>query len=346
MISVTVFLLSLLVALVSMPLVRKLAVKFGVLDLPGGRKIHKEATPLMGGVAVYLGILISLAAAAPHRQFSELAPILVGATLILFLGLVEDTRGLSAQVRFIVQVLVAILMMETGARISFLPNTLWGNAIEVTLTLLWIVGLINSFNYLDGMDGLAAGSAAINLFFFSVILYTTSQYHLSLFAISLMGACLGFLPYNFRKENKIFLGESGSTLLGFSLACLGLEGEWARDNLVRVFIPILILGVPIFDMIFTTIMRVKEGKVRTIVEWLRYGGKDHFHHYLVDVGLKPGGAVVFIYFITISLGIGAVMVSNDTFIEGLLTLYQAAIIFVVIATLMVVGKRRRSGWGK
>ena len=116
--------------------------------------------------------------------------------------------------------------------------------------------------------------------------------------------------------------------------------------LAALVIPILILGVPIFDMVFTTIMRVKEDRVKNIVEWLRYGGKDHFHHYLVDVGLPPIGAVFFIYAINLSLGISAVMLSNDTVVEGLLSLYQAGIVFGVIATLMVVGKRHRSGWAK
>jgi UDP-GlcNAc:undecaprenyl-phosphate/decaprenyl-phosphate GlcNAc-1-phosphate transferase len=146
------------------------------------------------------------------------------------------------------------------------------------------------------------------------------------------------------KKNKIFLGEAGSTFLGFALASLALQGSWAQDNIVRLFIPILILGVPIFDMIFTTIMRIKEGKVKNIMEWLQYGGKDHFHHYLVDVGLPPIGAVFFIYAINLSLGISSVMLSNDTVIEGMLSLYQAGIVFGVIATLMVVGKRHRSGW--
>jgi UDP-GlcNAc:undecaprenyl-phosphate GlcNAc-1-phosphate transferase len=345
MVSLTVFLVSLGGVLACAPLVRRLASSLGILDLPGGRKIHVEATPLLGGVAVYLGIAVSLLF-WPRMQLLQIAPVLIGATLILLLGLAEDTRGVSAQARFIVQMLVALLVIGAGLRISFLPNTAWGDTIEIGLTMLWIVGLINAYNYLDGMDGLAAGSAVINLFFFSVILYTTSQFHISLLAISLMGSCLGFLPINMRKDNKMFLGESGSTLLGFFLACISLQGEWAGDSLVRVFVPIIILGVPIFDMVFTTIMRIREGKVSTVVEWLRYGGKDHFHHYLVDLGLKPKGAVVFIYAITILLGIGGVTIINDSSIEGVLTLYQSAIIFGVIATLMVIGKRRRSGWEK
>jgi UDP-GlcNAc:undecaprenyl-phosphate GlcNAc-1-phosphate transferase len=271
-------------------------------------------------------------------------PILVGGTLILILGIVEDIWGVSAQARIGCQLIIALGMIVSGVRVDFLPGTAWGNAIEVLITCLWIVGLTNAYNYLDGLDGLASGSASINLFFFAIILYGTGQYALGLIAVILIAGCLGFLPYNLHRKNKIFLGEAGSTFLGFTLACIGIQGTWAQDNAVRLFIPILILGVPIFDMIFTTVMRVREGKVKTIIEWLQYGGKDHFHHYLVDVGLSTWGAVLFIYAITISLGISAYMVSNDKFQEGLLTIAQSAIIFWVIAVLMVMGKRRRSGW--
>lgn len=159
-----------------------------------------------------------------------------------------------------------------------------------------------------------------------------------------MAACVGFLPYNNYKKARMFLGDAGSTFLGFTLACIALAGDWASDGVVKLFIPILILGMPIFDMIFTTVMRIREEKIKTVIEWLRYGGKDHFHHYLVDFGLHPSGAVMFIYFITLSLGLSAIMASNDQAVEAWLTLSQAAIIFGVIAVLIMAGKRHRSGW--
>ncbi len=342
--SLIVGLLSFLVTFVSLPLIRKLAVKLKVLDYPGGRKVHQEVTPLLGGLGIYGAVMVALF--AEFSRLELIMPILVGATFIFIVGLIEDIKGLSAQIRFLCQLGISLVMIISGLQVSFMPNNFLGNLIEMAITIFWIVGLTNAYNYLDGLDGLASGSAAINLFFFAVILYNTGQYGLGLLAISLIGACLAFLPHNLRKKGKIFLGESGSTFLGFTLACLALQGHWAADNVVKLFIPVLILGVPIFDMVFTTIMRVKEGKVKTIVEWLQYGGKDHFHHYLVDVGLSPLGAVIFIYSINISLGISAIMVSNDTVLEGILSLYQAAIIFGVVATLMVIGKHRRSGWIK
>ncbi|MCX7927452.1 MAG: undecaprenyl/decaprenyl-phosphate alpha-N-acetylglucosaminyl 1-phosphate transferase [Candidatus Omnitrophica bacterium] len=346
MVSLTVFLVAFFLTIIFVPIVRKIAYRIEALDWPGGRKVHSEATPLLGGVAIYASVLVTLLIFAPHREIKLLQPALISSFFIVVLGIIEDLKGLRAEVRFFVQSLIAVFLVTSGVRISFLPAVWWADICEVILTIIWIVGLINAFNYLDGLDGLASGSAVINLFFFSVILYTASQYYLSLLAVALIAGCLGFLPYNFLKSNKIFLGESGSTLLGFFLAYLGLEGQWATDGILRLFIPILILGVPIFDMVFTTILRFKEGKVASVIEWFRYSGKDHFHHYLVDVGLNPTNAVIFIYFVNISLGLSAVMVSNDTFLEGIITLYQAAIIFVLVAILMVVGKRHRSGWTK
>ena len=323
------------------PIFGRLGMRLGVLDLPSGRKIHKVATPLLGGVALYLGVISALLFNI-KVMFSFLL-VMLAATIILIIGLINDIKNLSAQLRIVLQSLIALALIFSGIRIEFLPVGTWGNIGEIIITLIWIVGVTNAYNYLDGMDGLAAGSAVINLFCFAVILRNTGQYFLTKLALILMGACLGFLPYNLKKA-KIFLGEAGSTFLGFTLACIAVAGNWAEDNIVKISIPVLILGVPIFDMIFTTIIRFKEEKVKTFLEWLQYGGKDHFHHYLVDLGLLPFGAVIFIYFITLSLGISAIMVSNDQAFEAVLTLSQASIIFGVIATLIVVGKRRRSGW--
>lgn len=128
------------------------------------------------------------------------------------------------------------------------------------------------------------------------------------------------------------------------LAGIGVIGKWAEDSIVRVLIPVLILGVPVFDMIFTTIVRIKEEKAKTFVDWITFGGKDHFHHYLVYLGFLPLGAVLFIWTITFALGLSAVMVSNDKAWEGIITLFQALIIFAIIGVLMVIGRRHRSGW--
>ena len=322
------------------PLMRKLAAKLGMLDVPGGRKIHSEATPLLGGLAIYLGFLAGIL-----LRFHSLIiylPIFISASFIMIVGLIDDYKGLSATSRMVCQLLAALFIIYFGFRVSFIPSGFLKDPIEVLITLIWILGVTNAYNYLDGLNGLAPGSAILNLFCFWSILNSTKQYALELVVITLLGACLGFIFYNNPRKANIFLGDAGSTFLGFMLASISLMGDWASNDMVKLSIPILILGVPIFDMIFTTVMRIREEKIKTIVEWLRYGGRDHFHHYLVDLGLLPSGAVIFIYFVTLSLGISAIMISND--MEAWLTLSQSTIIFGVIATLMVVGKRRHSGW--
>lgn len=345
MLTVLAFLTAFAITTLTLPLVRRLAFKVGALDYPGGRKIHEQATPLLGGIAIYLGLLSSVV--VERGLLNALSPFFLGATAIFALGLAEDIWGVSAQSRFLVQVGVSLVLISMGMRVSFLPPGLLGDAGEVIITVLWIVGVTNAYNYLDGLDGLAAGSAVINFFFFFLILYATGQYQIGFACMAMAAACLAFLPFNFSRS-KIFLGEAGSTLLGFSLAAVSLTGSWSRDNNpFQVLIPVLVLGVPIFDMIFTTIMRIKEGKVKTIIQWLRYGGTDHFHHYLVDLGLNPRRAVYFIYSVTFFLGIGAILLSNDDYVtQAILSLVQASIIFGGIATLIVVGKRRRSGWEK
>ena len=328
-----------LVAFLSAPLFRKLAIRRNILDIPNHRKIHKESTPLLGGLAVYMGVMLGLALnLANLHLFSGLV---IGSTIILVIGIVDDVKGLSAKFRLMVQFVAALIMIGSGVRFSFLPNNLWGDAGEIILTLIWVIGITNALNYLDGIDGLAAGIACIITLFFSIICYQTNQIGLALANTALAASCLGFLPHNFMKA-KIFLGSAGSTFIGFAIAGMAVMGEWAEDNVVKLAVPILVLGVPIFDMVLTTIMRIKEEKISTIIGWLKYAGKDHFHHRLIDLGLHPTEAAFFIYCVSISFGIGAITVSNEKAVIGILSIMQAFIVFAAIAILMVVGNRIRA----
>jgi len=322
----------------TVPLFRFVAVRYGIVDLPGRRKIHKSATPLLGGVTVYLGFLCGVF--FNLRYIQSLVPVIIGASIILLVGLIDDIRKLSAQIRLVLQLAAATFVIVAGDRINFLPPGTGGTIIEVLLTYVWIIGVTNAYNYLDGMDGLAAGSLVVNASCFAVILFHSNQYFLMVAVVALAGACLGFLPFNLHNA-KIFLGDAGSTLLGFVLASIAVIGNWAQDNFVKISIPILILGVPIFDMVFTTVMRIAEDKISSVADWLQYAGKDHFHHYLTDLGLPPLGAVLFIYATSLSLGLSAIMVSNDRTPEALLSLAQAAIMLWIIAVLIVAGKRLR-----
>ena len=213
------------------PLAAWLARRVGAIDSPGGRKIHDRPTPLLGGAAIYVAFLVAVLASSGLTR--ELWGVVLAASLIFAIGFVEDTRGVPATVRLLFQTVAVIILVRSGVVLTFLPPTWWGVAGEWILTFLWVVGITNAFNFLDGLDGLAAGSAIINAFFLGVYAVATEQAGLALLSFSLMGASAGFLPYNYKPHRRdaggeIFLGDSGSTFLGFTLASLRGDGRLGR----------------------------------------------------------------------------------------------------------------------
>ena len=345
--------LALSLGLVLTPLCRWVSFSLKVLDYPSARKMHLHPTPLLGGVALYLSFCLSIFYCLEvSRPFLG---VFLGASLIFTVGLLDDIYQLSTKSRLLFQLLASFLMMVAGVRLSFLPPTFWGDVGELFLTVVWIIGLINAVNFLDGLDGLAAGMTAIVSFFFYLISLQVHQGYTGRVALALLGASLGFLPYNFRSpitylERKlrnnpttsphalVFLGDSGATFLGAVLAGLSVMGELAKDNVVALVIPILLLGVPIFDMSLTTLMRIRERKITSLSGWLSYAGKDHFHHRLVDLGFTPMGAVFFIYVVSIVLGLGAFGLRRGGPLDAFIILLETCLIFILIALLMVSGR--------
>jgi UDP-GlcNAc:undecaprenyl-phosphate GlcNAc-1-phosphate transferase len=174
---------------------------------------------------------------------------------------------------------------------------------------------------------------------FFLIAWPSRQSYLAYVTIAIVGACLGFLPYNW-KPARIFLGDAGATFLGFMIAGIAVMGSWAHNNpMVAISTPLLILGIPIFDMIYTTVSRVKNGSVRTFRQWLEYAGRDHFHHRLMHLGLSDRQMVVFVWVLNLCLGIGALVI-RDTGTKGsVLLLIQSVIIFLIIVVLMLLGRQ-------
>ena len=324
------------------PLIWHLAHRIGALDIPSGRKAHLAPTALLGGVAIYVAVSLALL-----RNFSfslELKGVALAGTLILVIGIVDDVRGLPASVKLLGQLVAAAILIRFGVVISFLPDALWGHLGEWLLTAVWVIGITNAVNFLDGMDGLAAGTSGINALFFSLVALQNQQYYMSFLAVPLVGACFGFLLYNFRpgRPAAVFLGDAGSTFLGFILASLAVMGDWAGDHTVRLMVPILILGVPIFDMTFTTIMRVRTGAVRSVGEWLEYTGRDHIHHRLEDLRVGRTGAVLVVYVLTVWLGLSALALKNATGINAILQAAQSALVFMLLAFFMLFVRRKYS----
>src|SRR3989454_5204558 len=299
------------------------------------------ATPLLGGAGVYLAFAITVLA---NFHFSmTLKGVALGASVVVALGILDDVADLPAWVKLLGQIGGASLAMLYGVVLSVAPSW-WPGAvvINLVLTLLWFLTVTNAVQFLDGMDGLAAGLGVIAGLFFSVTALQTSQPYLFFLAAPLVGACLGFLPYNFRPGGaRIFLGDSGASLIGFMLAGLAVMGEWAEDDpLVALLTPGLILAVPLFDIAFVGIVRVVTGKVHTVREWLAYTGKDHIHHRFEALGLTKAQSVFLIYFIAGTLGLSALPLQQAPQREAGNGLIQAPRGLVIIAILEGLGRGR------
>ena len=329
-------------SVVGVPIVRAFARWWGVLDVPAARKVHKVPTPLLGGAAVYGAF-----AATVLFNFSfslQLKGVAIGATMIVVIGVLDDVYNLSARLKLLGQLLAGVVTMAYGVTLNVVPHDVPGAAaINVVLTLLWFLTVTNALQFLDGMDGLAAALGAVAALFFSMAALQTGQRYLMFLAAPLVGACLGFLPYNFRpgRSASIFLGDAGASFIGFTLAGLAVMGEWAEDDpVVALLTPMLILAVPLFDITYVGIVRVVTGKVHSVAEWLAYTGKDHMHHRFEALGLTRPESVLVIVAIAATLGLSALLLKFATPPEAILILVQTACILAIIAVLEGVGRRR------
>ncbi len=315
------------------PIIRLVAIKLNIQDHPNTRKIHKEPTPLLGGVAVYLGVIIPLSIS--NSVSPEIHGILIGTTILFLSGLIDDIKETPATLRFVLQIVASIIVIKFGVRISFLPNNIYGITGEWFLTIIWLLGITNAVNFFDGMDGLASGLVAIMCTFFFVIAMMTGQKHLATLSSLIIGASIGFLFYNFHPA-KIFLGDAGSQFLGFATASLAVLGEWSEKGpLIAFGIPCLITGILIFDMFYITVKRIAKGETRSLREYLEYVGKDHFHHRVANLGFSHRQTVIFAYLVTIILGISALILRRTfNMLNAILLIAQAGIIFLIISMLM------------
>jgi UDP-GlcNAc:undecaprenyl-phosphate GlcNAc-1-phosphate transferase len=318
------------------PLFSKIAYNLDILDSPDDRKLHKEATPLLGGAAVFAGFMAALLI---NGIFSlELGAILTAALVLFAVGVVDDYREIPAGLKLMTQVMCAVLVISCGVVLRVIPTSVgilapMGNAL---LTVFWVIGITNALNFFDGMDGLAAGLGAMIAFFLGVVAFQTAQPFIGWIAVAMMGSCLGFLPFNFRARGNaaIFLGDAGSTMIGFVLACVAVYGDWAeRDPVVALVSPLLIFWILIFDMVHITVDRILTGKVINFRQWIEYVGKDHLHHRLAHVLGSNKRSVLFIYLLSSCLGISAVALRNARVVDAILLILQAVILVVLITFL-------------
>lgn len=317
-----VFLLSVIGSFLFTPLAKRLAFKWGAVDLPNARKIHKTPMPRMGGVAVFLGFCLPWAGIylldnfVSHyfREYERLFVALVAASAaMLGLGIYDDCRGADAAKKFLVQTAVALFLYFAGYRIDEVSNPWTGNDFQLgwfglPLTVLWIVGVTNSINLLDGIDGLVSGVTFFIAISLAVINAMAGNVLLALLTLCLAGACLGFLPHN-HYPAKIFLGDSGSLTIGMVLACVGVlslfrAGTTTGSANPVISVPLILFGLPLFDTARVMLKRLMRGVS------MFQADKNHVHHRLLSLGLSQKHAAWVLYFVAAGLGAASVLLSR------------------------------------
>ncbi|MCJ7580976.1 MAG: undecaprenyl/decaprenyl-phosphate alpha-N-acetylglucosaminyl 1-phosphate transferase [Candidatus Aminicenantes bacterium] len=342
-----VFLVSLLASLILTSQAVWLALRFGAVDIPDKRKIHDKPTPRLGGLAVFMAILVAVL--LNKIQDVQLLALLIGAGILFSVGVADDLFCIPAKLRLIVQILLSVGMVLMGVMLKPFPRDIFlGEAGNIFLTIIWFVGITNAFNFFDGMDGLASGLAIQIGVFISIVAFSTHQIQLGWISVAVVGASFGFLPHNLkmRKPGEIFLGDSGSMVLGFLLAGLAVRAEWAVGHpLLTLSPPLLVFGVLIYDMVHTTVARIVRGDVRTFKQWIEFTGKDHLHHRFEALLRSKRFSVVLVLTLNLSLALAALIIRYITLSRALILLLQCIVILILVTILERAGnlRERRKG---
>ena len=281
------------VSLAATPLVKALSVKVGAVDVPkDGRRMHDHPIPRMGGLAIFLGFMTAMLLFVPLN--TEKQGMLLGAVIIVVLGMLDDKYALPAKPKFLVQIIAALIAVMAGNRIDvlsnpniFSPNPVWQLGWwAYPVTVVWIVAITNAVNLIDGLDGLACGVSTISAATMLIIAlrFRESELDVAIMMAALVGACIGFLPYNFNPA-KIFMGDTGSTFLGFIMATVSVTGMFKQYTIISFVVPFLMLGLPIFDVCFAVVRRVSHGQSPMKPD------RGHVHHRLIDMGFSQKQAV-------------------------------------------------------
>ena len=324
-------LLALVVSFLMTPVVKTFAYKVGAIDVPkDNRRMHKTPIPRLGGLAIFIGFMVSILLFAEIT--SEMKSILLGAVIIVVLGVVDDIMALPAMLKFVVQIGAALIPATNGVQILAFsnPNILSDNlywvlgGLSVPFTVLWIVALTNAVNLIDGLDGLANGVSAISATTMLVIALMASEMQVAIVMAALVGASVGFMPYNLNPA-KMFMGDTGATFLGYILATMSIQGLFKYYAVISFVVPFMILGLPIFDTAFAFIRRIAHGQSPM------HADRSHIHHRLIDMGLNQKQAVATLYVISAILGLSAVVLTTSGEQKAMLLFLALCIVGVVAA---------------
>jgi UDP-GlcNAc:undecaprenyl-phosphate GlcNAc-1-phosphate transferase len=308
------------------PATRQLALRIGMVDLPGPRKVHIKPIPLLGGLAIYIGAILAILLFLDGKARTQIVGIVAGATLLTIIGILDDRKLLHHQVKLMVAMpIAALILVASGIHTSiflsfghsFGPPFIWLFA-DYLLTIFWVVGITAAFSILDHMDGLCTGVASVASAFYLLFAFLNGQILVGILSAAMLGTSLGFLAWNFNPA-KIFMGDGGAMFLGFMLATLGLKLRFPQlSQTVSWMIPVLILGVPIFDTSLISISRTRRGLIP-----FTSPGKDHTAHRLANIGLGQRGAVLVMYALGAFFGLLALLVNK-------LSVLQAFILAIVV----------------
>lgn len=301
------------------PLVKRLAYKIGAVDVPKDkRRMHDHPIPRLGGLAIFIGFVVAvLLFASPDRQ---LRGILLGACLIVAVGVVDDSHPLGAGIKFILQIVAALIAVWHGVIIQAIANPLpfggnpyWNfGVMAVPITVIWIVAVTNSVNLIDGLDGLADGVSTIAALTMLIIALLMGNMEMAVLCAALVGSCIGFIPYN-RNPAKIFMGDTGATFLGYMLATVSVTGLFKLYAIISFLVPFIILGFPIFDTASAFTRRILKGQNPMRAD------RSHTHHKLIDMGMNQKQAVATLYMVAGVLGLCAVMIVTSGYLKVLLS---------------------------
>jgi UDP-GlcNAc:undecaprenyl-phosphate GlcNAc-1-phosphate transferase len=301
-----VFLIALTITLGSIPWVRRAAVALDFVDTPSQRKAHRTPTPLLGGAAIFIGAIIGVLIIYRGDPEPTVIGVLLATTVVALTGLLDDYRPLPAWAKLGGQFLGFLILAYFGIRVR-LPVP---EPINYAITLLWLLGITNAINFLDNMDGLSAGISAVTSSFILLLALGNGQFLVGALAAGVLGACVGFLRYNFPPA-RIFMGDVGALFLGFLLAVMGIQLRFPdNSNFVTWMVPVFLFGLPIFDMTLVVFSRLRRGISPNTA------GSDHTSHRLVRLGFSPREAVLILYLFSGILGMMALFITQASIVEG------------------------------
>jgi UDP-GlcNAc:undecaprenyl-phosphate GlcNAc-1-phosphate transferase len=300
-----IFLIALSITALSIPWIRRLAIRVGFVDLPAQRKVHHTPIPLMGGVAIFAGAVVAVLLFS-NQLADSVVGVFLAMSLVAFTGLLDDRYHLPAWAKLGSQFVAFLILAFFDIQVK-LPLPDW---IDTIITFIWLAGISNAINFLDNMDGLSAGVSGVAAAFILLLGLQNNQFLVSALSAAVLGACLGFLRFNF-KPARIFMGDAGALFLGFILAILGLQLRFPENvNFVTWMVPVFILAVPIFDTTLVIFSRLRRGVSPNTA------GKDHTSHRLVNLGYSQREAVLILYLLTGATGMIGVFITQATVAEG------------------------------